>query len=129
MYRFFLFSLLLILFFACEENKGNRIEGEKIILFFDDKANFGTAKRIAEFWKENDFLGEKRQYLKLSKYGDVFYLSLIAEDKKSVHALSFYERKLLLELQKQIDSLLPKNHYSNIVLCDSNFEPLFNIND
>jgi hypothetical protein len=129
MIRIYLFLLIFTLFCACSENLGNRIEATNLTVFFEDKSDFETAKKIAYFWKENELIGSKHQHLKLRKSKNTYFIHLIANDKNKIKQIKIDEIKLLLDLQNEIDSILPKKFKTNILICNSSFEPIFNINN
>ena len=117
------------LFTSCIEELGNRVVGDNLSIYYLEKSNKDKAELIAEFWKDNDLIiSAKQQDLQLVQFNDRYELRLIAEDIKNINRMPFIERKMLLDLQKSIsDSLNLKG--LQIVLCDSNFEPIFNINE
>ena len=94
-----------------------------------DNQDFETAKSLAKFWKDKDLIGSRKQYIKLTKEKDIYFISLIANEPENIKQLDFNARKELLDLQIQIDSILPENTKSNIVICDKNFKPIYKIND
>jgi len=63
----------------------------------------------------------------LVQYQDGYELRLIARNPDRVKQMPFNERKLLIDLQKELMDSLNLNGLQ-LVLCNSKFEPIFNIN-
>jgi hypothetical protein len=128
MIKIYLFLLIFTLNFACSEDLGNRIEAKNLTVFFEDKSDFETAKKVAYFWKECDLIGSKHQYIRLRNSNNTLFVDLIVSDKNKINQLKIEEIKLLLALQNEIDSIIPENLNSAIVICKANFDPIYNIN-
>lgn len=119
---------LIFLLFACSNKLGNRVEGDKITVFFDTKNDLELAEKIANFWMKEDLVGNNHTYLKLEKSKNHYYLKLIARDQKEAKNMSFEHRLLLLGLQKKIGSILPKSNSIELVICNNKFEQIKGIN-
>lgn len=125
MFKFILLSSFFILFLSgCGQNLGNRVEGEKITIYFEDKNDLELAKKIGKFWKENELIGSKKQTLKLEREGKNYALFLVASFPNEIATIPFEHQKLLYELQNQLDSLVPAGKKMQLVLSNSKFEEL-----
>jgi hypothetical protein len=129
LYQIISLIFISLLFLSCQGKLGSRVESENLTLYFDDNQDFETAKSLAIFWKENGLIGSRKQFIKLTKEKNIYFISLIANEPESIKTLDFNSRKQLLDLQIQIDSILPAETKSNIVICDKNFKPIYKIND
>lgn len=123
---FFLASLLLIST-ACNQNYGNKLESDELDIYYVQATDESLAKNIGLFWKTNQLLGDKKQYLRLNRTEKMLTLQLVVSAKEYASGLSFDERKLLLDLQDSLREL-PNAKSLEIELCDNNFTSLYNIN-
>lgn len=116
--------LLLFVLISCGENLGNRVEGDNICIYFQDKSDLKLAKKIGQFWKKNELVGSKKQSLKLSKEGNSYLLHLIANEPKSLDKMPFEQQKILIDLQQELSQFVGKNEKVVLVLCNSKFEEI-----
>lgn len=121
---------LILALTACSKGYGNKLEGENLNVYFEFKEDEQLANSLGKFWKENDFIGARKQNIRLTKNDESYLLQLIATDHSiSTEGLSFSDHKLLFDLQNRLDSTIFKNTLGcEIVICDGSFEPLYNIN-
>ena len=124
-------SIILILFVslsACSNKLGNRVEGDTITVYFEEKNDLELAEKIAKLWIKEDWIGITHTYLKLEKNKTNYYLKLIARDVKEAKQMPFEHRILLLDLQRKVDSLLPASKHLELVICNNKFEQIKGIN-
>ena len=131
MLRFlFLGSILLLLSAACTKGHGNKLESDRLDIYFEFKEDEERAAAIGKFWKDNELLGDQKQTLRLTKDDKTYLLQLIAADKKEVKNMPFSELKLLLDFQKSInEAIFMDSKPCEILLCDGSFQVLININE
>lgn len=122
----FLISIALV---SCTSDYGNRVEGDNFTIYFPNPDDEGMAAQVARYWKDHGLLtGEKQDIQLLSKEGD-YQLLLIAEDKDKMKVMPIEEQMLLSELQKDLQKELGNdNAFFEIVICNAQFEPIFNMN-
>ena len=122
-------KILLILFFftSCGKGMGHKVVGGKLSVYYLESSDKNKAETIAKIWKRKDLITGKKQDLQLVQFQDGYELRLIANNSVNRNRIPFNERKILLGLQRTIrDSL--KLEGLQLVLCNSKFEPIFNIN-
>lgn len=119
--------MILFLFYACGQNYGNKLESSELDVFYTDRNDEDLARNVAVFWKQNDLLGKKKQFLQLSRYKNVVQLKLIPSEKFDVKTFSFDERSILISLQDSLRSHLDNNEIE-LVIADQQFKTLYNIN-
>jgi hypothetical protein len=119
--------LLIILLGACGQDYGNKLESNEIDIYFTNQKDEEIARKIGLFWKENQLLGTKKQYLQLDRKEKAIELKLIPSEKFDVNQLSFDERSVLKSLQDSLRLYL-KNHELELVIADRQFKSLYNIN-
>lgn len=114
---------------SCVDDHGNRVEGGELSVYFDRDSDIQKAKDIAAYWKENDLLTGVEQDLKLTFQDSTFYLYLIKRKELELGSLDFQERKLLIQLQSDLQDSLFKGESLELIISDDHFKPLMNIND
>lgn len=128
----FLSSFILLTFFgltSCQQNYGNRLESNELNVYYSHNQDEELARKVAVYWKENDFLTQTKQTLRLNREGDVVHFQLLVSDKESIKELSFDERKQLLGLQKDVQRKAFGDTQVELVICDNQFVELYNINN
>jgi hypothetical protein len=119
--------LILFLFSSCTKEMGSKIVGGNLSVYYKEKSDKDKAESVAKYWKNNNLIAECKQDLQLVRFQDGYELRLIAKNPENVNKISFNERKMLSDLQRDIsDSLKLKG--IQLVLCNSNFKPILNIN-
>ncbi len=118
----------LFLLTACGPDYGNEIHGGNLTVYFTDAKDESSAEKVALFWKENDLLTNKAQDLQLVRENGILRLKLIAFEPESATSMPFKERKALLDLQEEVREHL-KEPALELVICDEEFEIVYNINE
>ena len=121
------FTFLLLFAVSCGNDYGNKLESDEIDVFYINPEHEELARNIANYWKENDLLGSKKQSVQLDEENDVLVLKIIPTEKYDPSSFSFDERALLKQLQDSLQSRVhPKR--LEIVIANTNFETVHNIN-
>jgi len=121
------FTFLFAFVVACGTNYGNKLESEELDVYFTQIENENIAREVALYWKENQMLGSKKQYLQLDEKDSLFLLKIIPTETFDPQSFSFDERALLKNLQDSLQFLVAPKRLE-IVIAKSNFETLYNIN-
>lgn len=120
---------ILLTLTACMDDHGHKVQGDDLTVYFDRETDLEKATQVANFWKEKELLTGKPQDLKLSFVDSTYYLFVIANQGVDLSTMEFKERRLLLDLQGQLQDSLFKNNTLELVISDDHFKPLMNIND
>ncbi|MCH2230128.1 MAG: hypothetical protein MK105_07265 [Crocinitomicaceae bacterium] len=120
-----LFALLLA---SCGNDFGSKVVGGNLSVYYVDSSDKLKAEALAMYWRENDLISGEQQDLQLVNFEDGYELRIIAKTPKGVKKMPFNERKLLSTLQGVLRDSIPLDGLE-IVLCDSNFKPIYNINE
>ncbi len=120
-----LFALLLA---SCGNDFGSKVVGGNLSVYYVDSSDKLKAEALAIYWRENDLISGEQQDLQLVNFEDGYELRIIAKTPKGVKQMPFNERKLLSTLQRVLRDSIPLDGLE-IVLCDSNFKPIYNINE
>jgi hypothetical protein len=125
--KIYSFILLFSLISACGQNYGNKLESNELDIYYTDKNDENLAREIGVFWKKNNLLGTKKQYLQLSRYKNTAQLKIIPVEKFESKYLSFDERLTLKTLQDSLNKYLTNNNLE-LVIANDQFKTLYNIN-
>lgn len=112
---------------SCSSENGHSVVGDQLTVFYDNLEDEKIAEDIAVFWRENDLLTGSNQDLKLIVNENNNQLFIIQSNVTEKFIMPFEERVLLLQLQKDLNTQLP-NSFLEIVICDNQFKPIYNIN-
>ncbi len=118
------FYLLVILLSACAGDFGHKVVGDNLTVYFTDRNDEKLAENIALFWKENQLIAADKQDLQLVRLKETVQLRMIANVPENVKNMSFEERKLLSELEQQIQANMDEESLQ-LVICNSKFEPIY----
>lgn len=128
--RFLFLITVVLLLQSCSKGYGNKLTAENLNVYFETKDLEQKANSLGKFWQNKGLVGEREQNVKLSKSNGFYYVHLILSKEFKDQELTFNEQKLLLELQKEMDSLIFKGDKGcQILICDNEFKPLYNINE
>ena len=106
---------------------GSKVVGGNLSVYYLESSDKEKAETIAKLWKSKDLITGKKQDLQLVQFQDGYELRLIANNSISRDKMPFNERKILSDFQRTIRDNL-KLEGLQLVLCNSKFEPIFNIN-
>lgn len=122
-----IFSLIVLLFFSCVENKDFIYEKNKLTIYYTDLKDSSKVKSIYSYWQKNKLLTNKKQYIRLLHNSDSsYYLQLILSEKK--HDVNYKEIKLLYDLQADLNNKIFPNSKLEIKITDNSFKDLGIIN-
>lgn len=112
---------------SCTESSGNQIVGRNLTVYYTDIDDEVIAEKLALYWRDRDLISSTKQDIRLVKNKNNYELQIIALDSKEIKNMPFLERKLLLDLQRNLEDSITKVPLE-IVICDSQFKPIYNIN-
>jgi len=127
--KLLVFLCLLLLSQACSNGQGNKLIAKNLTIYFDQKEVVDQANSLGKFWQNKGLVGERPQSIKLTKSEGTFYIHLIITEEFKESELVFDEKKLLLDLQRELDTTIFKGEKGcQILICDAAFKPIVNIN-
>ena len=118
----------IFLLFGCSSDFGNKIIGGNLTVYYIEESDIDKAEEIAIFWKNNQLIPDEKQDVQLIKFEKEYKLKIISNDIDNTKNMSFDERKLLLELQKNIKKAIFPDNTFELVICNNKFEPIYNLN-
>jgi hypothetical protein len=100
-------SLLLIVVFiqSCGMPMGDRVDAENLKVYYMEGVDQQQAIRFARYWRDNGFIGDRQQYIQLSRdeHGIVL-VKLIEREMYREDELSIIELSLIQQLQRDLAS-------------------------
>lgn len=121
--------LAIALLSSCSRSFGNKLTDPDLDVYYEFSEDENKASALGKYWKKNGFTGDAHQSIRLTKDKEHYFVQLIASNEKNAGDVSFEEMKLLLDLQDELDSVIFNSGMRcQIVICDGQFKPLFNIN-
>ena len=120
---------LIFLFFSCAKGYGTTYVSENLTIYYTIPSDLNQVKALAVFWKQNELIGKKNQSLRLFKLENGPYqVQLIAIKNEDSKTLKFDEIKMLQELENQLNKEVFQKNKIDLVICDSRFKVLNNLN-
>lgn len=124
------FALVFFLgiFSSCSSGFGNKLQGEKLEIYFPNKDDEQIADQLGKFWHRKGLIGSKKQSIQLVKTEAYYKLKLIASETFDPQTFPVEERILLLDLQRELNDSIFAKTPCRIVICNNEFKELFDIN-
>jgi hypothetical protein len=102
---------------------GNRIDANNLQVYYLEGVSKETAIEFATYWKNNDFVGDRKQVIQLDKDEDGYLLKLIERAIYHEETLEIDEQAKLQELERSLeDEVFDEN--VTIVITDNTFRPI-----
>lgn len=111
-----------LLFMGCSSGFGNKLSGDKLDVYFDDKELQEKANNLGEYWSKNGLIGDRKQSIKLTKSKKLLEVRLIRSDEFKSEELTVEELQLLLDLKQDIQLKVFDNKEIRLLLCDNEFK-------
>lgn len=119
----FLIVLALLTLIACQPKMGNRVDTGNLSVFFLQGVDKEKAIAFAEYWRDNGFVGERKQTIQLDRDGEVILVKLIENERFHEELINISEEAML----QQIERDLKRNVFQQeveIVITDNTLRPL-----
>ena len=116
---------LFFVFLSCSKGYGYQIEKGNTIVFYTNKNEKPLAKKVADYWIENQINGQAKQFIRILKQTKCYHLQLIVKDEFKKSTLTFEEIKLFSELENELNKFVFTSIPCRIVICDGNFKELY----
>lgn len=109
------------------DDERHKVIGDQLTVYFFDADDEQFAVELANYWKQNGFITGKKQDLQISQRNGVYIVSMIANQPKEVNSISFEERKLLVELEKDIEATVFNGETTELEVCNAKFERIYEV--
>lgn len=119
----FLIVLALLTLIACQPKMGSRVDTHNLSVFFLQGVDKEKAIAFAEYWRDNGFVGERKQTIQLDRDGEVILVKLIENERFHEELINISEEAML----QQIERDLKRNVFQQeveIVITDNTLRPL-----
>lgn len=115
---------LLIFLYACGMPMGDRVDAENLQVYYIDGVKKSEAVAFAKYWKNNGFVGSRKQVVQLSKEEELYVIKLIERQMYHQQKLTIDERSKLQELERTLEKLIFDGNQAEIVITDNTFRPI-----
>ncbi len=102
---------------------GNRVDAKNLQVYYLEGVQKETAIKFAKYWKDNGFVGERKQVMQLEKAEDGYSLKIIERKMYHESALSIDEQSKLQELERTLEKEV-FNEDLTIIITDNTFRPI-----
>lgn len=123
MVRTITLSLCLSLLFGCGIPMGNRIDANNLQVYYLEGVSKATAIDFATYWRNNDFVGDRKQVIQLDKDENGYLLKLIEREIYHEETLEIDEQAKLQELERTLEDEVFDDNVA-IVITDNTFRPI-----
>jgi len=107
---------------------GSRIDTGNLRVFFLDGVEKEKAIDFAKYWRDNGFVGERKQIIQLESEKDVILIKLIERERFYEEEINISEEAML----QQIERDLKRNVFFQdveIIITDNTLRPLLKRNN
>ncbi len=126
---FFLCVLISCIMFSCSKGYGNSYLQKNLTVYYTNNNDLNLVKKLADYWFLNGLIGAKSQTIRLNTEGENNrQLQLIAVKNLDVKSLKFDDISKLQALENELNKTIFKGNEVDVVLCDSRFNILNNLN-
>lgn len=126
---FFVSIILISIVSSCAKGYGTAYIQKNLTIYYINNKDINLVKSLSNYWFEHKLIGRKSQSLRL--YHDnnkVNQLQLISNDLVNVKKLNFEEIKALQELENDLNKTIFQNNKIDLVVCDSRFNVVNDLN-
>ena len=126
-YTNFLFIVTFFMLFSCMDDGRHKVIGDQLTVYFFDAKDESLATDLAKYWKDNQFITGKKQDLQIAQRDGSFIVSIIASQPKEIGEMTFNERLLLIDLEKDLQKSVFKGKNTELEICNAKFERIYEV--
>ncbi|MFA5573677.1 MAG: hypothetical protein WC994_01345 [Brumimicrobium sp.] len=115
--------ILIFILYSCGVNMGTRIDIDNLNVFFLEGVQKEKAIAFANYWKDNGFIGERKQVIQLENDNNVILVKLIERDFFYDEPITIEEEMLLQNLERDLERKVFQQGVE-IVITDNTFRPI-----
>ncbi len=115
--------LVALLFQACGISMGDRIDNGNLSVYFLEGVDKEKAINFAKYWRNNDFVGEKKQVIQLEDEEGTIIVKLIEREMYHEDLLTIKEEAMLQELERELKKEIFHQEVE-IMITDNTFRPI-----
>lgn len=121
------FSIILMvaLLYACGIPMGDRVDvdTEDLQIYYLEGVEKTVAIKFAKYWKQNGFVGDRKQVIQISREEERYILKLIEREMYHEESLTIDERAKLQQLERTLEGEV-FNGEVEIIITDNTFRPI-----
>ncbi len=102
---------------------GDRIDNGNLSVYFLEGVNKDKAISFARYWKNNGFIGDKKQVIQLEREDNAITVKLIERELYHKDAFTIQEEALLQDLERDLKKEVFIEEV-NILITDNTFRPI-----
>lgn len=115
--------LIALFFQGCGISMGDRIDNGNLSVYFLEGVNKDKAINFAKYWKNNGFVGEKKQIIQLEREEQTIVVKLIEREMYHSDPFTINEEALLQELERELKKEIFHEEVE-IMITDNTFRPI-----
>lgn len=116
-------SLLTSLLLSCGISMGDRIDNGNLSVYFLEGVPKEKAISFARYWRDNGFLGDRKQVIQLENDRKVIVVKIIEREMYHEDLLTITEEALLQQLERDLKQEVFKQD-TEILITDDTFRPI-----
>ena len=107
---------------------GNRIDAKNLKVYFIEGVTKEEAIDFTKYWRDNGFVGEKEQVIRLDLYdNETIVVKLIEKELYHADPLTISEEALLQDIERDLNTYVFKRP-AIIQIVDNTFRPIEKVN-
>ena len=124
---FVVFFLTTILF-SCTQGYGTAYNRKKLTIYYTNNKDLDAVKKLADFWFSKELISNKPQSIRFLNIDSVSQVQLIQSPNFTTKTLNFESIKNLQELEDNLNETVFFKNNVDVVICDSRFNVINNLN-
>ncbi|HLV41897.1 MAG TPA: hypothetical protein VKY37_06445 [Brumimicrobium sp.] len=123
MKNWFVIILLPTLLLSCGISMGDRIDNGNLSVYFLEGIPKEKAISFARYWRNNGFVGERKQIIQLESDKDVVIVKIIEREMYHEDLLNITEEALIQQLERDLKTKV-FDLDTEILITDNTFRPI-----
>lgn len=120
-----IFGVFLLTLSACGASMGDRVDANNLSVYYLENISKEVAVNFTKYWRDNGFVGNKKQTIQLSKNdNNIILVKIIENEAFNSRDLSIEEQSMLSKLSRTLEEKVFNKNRARIVVCDNTFRPL-----
>lgn len=125
---FFLCLLCIEVLSACAKGYGDAYIQKNLTVYYNNEKDMNSAKKLSDYWISRGLILDKPQTIRYFHTDSVSQVQLIKTPNSNVKTLNFGAIKELQSLEDELNNIIFSKNKIDIVICDSRFNVINNLN-
>lgn len=113
---------------ACAKGYGAAYIQKNLTVYYNNEKDMNSAKKLADYWISRGLILDKPQTIRYFHTDSVSQVQLIKTPNFSAKALNFDALKKLQSIEDDLNQTIFLRNKVDIVICDSRFNVINNLN-